>query len=374
MKGNLILDTKDLSESFVDAKTILKEYDNILTSIDYNNDIELKVKDKTVFSKIQTIENFDITYEFHKLSLGKDPEHVFISGKSDIKKCENLEYKYKIDGLYDVTKVEEIDTFYDVFSCYPVYVILSICPRKFPHTIIKFCKENDIKIIATDIYGGKYNETWMIDMFTRSFLTEFGLYNSDYITLDCKDYYKMRQSIESWKKWKSKEKIEEKNYSLSSDVDSLPLSEPKKLIHGYYDFSLGDTLKISNLEVLDRNKTCNSFLREEEISVYHKDSKKDILLNKFLDNYNITFPSDIELNHNNLCAYLRYYSSPILDDLFSRKTFKKSYNFFNGFIAVLFTAKGLSGLLARNHVILIYWKDKMRAVKLTRKEIIEFLK
>lgn len=115
------------------------------------------------------------------------------------------------------------------------YVSLNICPLNFPWSIIKYCQENNIKILGFNTFGGRINYPRLIESFTVPYLLSFSGVYSDFVFLSGNRLDLLDHETEYLSDLINREYGKE--YKMSQDVFKLP-KEPKQAIH--------TSLKLSN--------------------------------------------------------------------------------------------------------------------------------
>lgn len=165
----------------------ISSYDNIKwidTSICYNNDLYLneilrKNKKAKVISKIppQMTKEYEFMMSNHLRCLGRKRIDVMLihNSRSDWKElAEKLCDDNRIGevGVSNFT-IEQIEEFKDLIGYYPDYNEMEINVNYYDKELIEFCHNNNIKIIAYAILGGKYNARRNISKFTLPYLLTF---------------------------------------------------------------------------------------------------------------------------------------------------------------------------------------------------------
>lgn len=165
----------------------ISSYDNIKwidTSICYNNDLYLneilrKNKKAKVISKIppQMTKEYEFMMSNHLRCLGRKRIDIMLihNSRSDWKElAEKLCDDNRIGevGVSNFT-IEQIEEFKDLIGYYPDYNEMEINVNYYDKELIEFCHNNNIKIIAYAILGGKYNARRNISKFTLPYLLTF---------------------------------------------------------------------------------------------------------------------------------------------------------------------------------------------------------
>lgn len=119
------------------------------------------------------------------------------------------------------------------------YVSLNICPLNFPGSIIKYCQENDIKVLGFNVFGGRINYPRLIESFTVPYLLAFSGVYSDVVFLSGSRLDIIDPESEYLSDLINREYGKE--YKMNQDVFKLP-KEPKQAI--YTSLKLSDDLCI----------------------------------------------------------------------------------------------------------------------------------
>ena len=119
------------------------------------------------------------------------------------------------------------------------YVSLNICPLNFPYNVIKYCHDNDIKILGFNAFGGKINYPRLIESFTVPYLLAFSGVYSNVVFLSSGRLDILDSETEYLSDLINKEYGME--YNMNQDVFKLP-KEPKQAI--YTSLKLSDDLCI----------------------------------------------------------------------------------------------------------------------------------
>lgn len=225
----------------------VSNYSNIKwvdTSICYNNDLYLRNilklnKKSRIISKIppQMIGEYEFMMSNHLRCLGRDKIDIMLihNSRSDWKElAKKLESDDRVveSGVSNFT-IEQIKEYKDLMGYYPRYNEMEINVNYYDKELIEFCHNNDIKIIAYAILGGKYNARRNISKFTLPYLltfvgrlAEFVIVRSDnsHRIHDMISYLSLFKEIINEDEYKEElfEISEEKNKSITPDTYSKP--------------------------------------------------------------------------------------------------------------------------------------------------------
>ena len=193
IKGTFALGTYEIN---LMAKHELDDVFNILlpnveyidTAINYNNDYLIPTK-KKVISKIASchFDNYDFFVEGHLKSLNRDYIDIMLihSNRGDWTK---LALKMKDDKRFKKIgvsnfNVDDIKKYKKIVGNYPAYNEIEINPHYVDIETINFCKENNIKIIAYCIFGGKYHAMRNIADYSLGYLISYANNFADIVIL-----------------------------------------------------------------------------------------------------------------------------------------------------------------------------------------------
>lgn len=236
----IAIGTENLSklvyDNVFDLKKFIKKHKNIgylETSLEYDNDMLIRGKfpdDITILSRFQTTKDLEVNIEFHKHYLGY-PENmvILLPGNTEWKELKSFPITYRF-GIYD-PKLEDITDYFFALNKYPEFVSISNNPLFYQRNIIKYCRENNIKIISHDIFGGKIWAGYIRSMFPDGFLFDFSRANTDIQVLPSDDLLFLGDMVGRDEKIPVPEGL---LYTYSKDVNKLPaLDLPPMRIYGY---------------------------------------------------------------------------------------------------------------------------------------------
>lgn len=167
---------------------LLPNIEYIDTAINYNNDYLIPTR-KKVISKIASchFDSYDFFVEGHLKSLNRDYIDIMLihSNRGDWTK---LALKMKNDKRFKKIgvsnfNVDDIKKYKKIVGNYPAYNEIEINPHYVDIETINFCKENNIKIIAYCIFGGKYHAMRNIADYSLGYLISYANNFADIVIL-----------------------------------------------------------------------------------------------------------------------------------------------------------------------------------------------
>lgn len=167
---------------------LLPNVEYIDTAINYNNDYLIPTR-KKVISKIASchFDNYDFFVEGHLKSLNRDYIDIMLihSNRGDWTK---LALKMKDDKRFKKIgvsnfNIDDIKKYKEIVGNYPAYNEIEINPHYVDIETINFCKENNIKIIAYCIFGGKYHAMRNIADYSLGYLISYANNFADIVIL-----------------------------------------------------------------------------------------------------------------------------------------------------------------------------------------------
>ena len=180
-----LMSAKVLDDMF---DVLLSNVEYIDTAINYNNDYLIPTR-KKVISKIASchFDNYDFFVEGHLKSLNRDYIDIMLihSNRGDWTK---LALKMKDDKRFKKIgvsnfNVDDIKKYKEIVGNYPAYNEIEINPHYVDIETINFCKENNIKIIAYCIFGGKYHAMRNIADYSLGYLISYANNFADIVIL-----------------------------------------------------------------------------------------------------------------------------------------------------------------------------------------------
>lgn len=181
---NLMM-THELNDVF---NILLQQVEYIDTAVNYNNDYLIPTK-KKVISKIASChyDNYDFFVEGHLKSLRRSYIDIMLI-HSDRGDWTKLALKMKDDKRFKEIgvsnfNVDDIKKYKEVVGSYPAYNEIEINPHYVDIETVNFCKENNIKIIAYCIFGGKYNAMRNIADYSLGYLISYANHFADIVIL-----------------------------------------------------------------------------------------------------------------------------------------------------------------------------------------------
>lgn len=196
---NIILGSWEFNADTYSAyNKLLNEFEIswIDTAISYDNAIGIRKlieeSNLKVLSKIAPQMNFDFDLFFngHLSELGRNFIDLMLVHNNrcnwiplvdSLIRYKDLGYIKEI-GVSNFTR-EDLEKFNQHYGYYPKYNELEINPLYTPIEDIKFCKSNNIELIAYCVLGGKYNADRLIKLFTLNGLVSYAFKYADYIIL-----------------------------------------------------------------------------------------------------------------------------------------------------------------------------------------------
>lgn len=182
-----LLSKEDFSYVINKLSTVCKYVD---TAINYNNDYLFSdIQNKTIISKIAPCQTdyFDFLLTNHLKCLKKSKIDIMLihNNRQDYTKLIKLiENDNRIihRGVSNFN-IADLKVYKSVAGHYPEYNEIEINPEYTDCETIKFCKENNIKIIAYCILGGKYNAMRYITKYSLSYLMSYAAHYADIVIL-----------------------------------------------------------------------------------------------------------------------------------------------------------------------------------------------
>lgn len=234
--GGVGIDTSGINE-IPSSDDIFKDVKYIHTNIGKGNDTMLKnliPEDAYLITTVNFIDQLDTAVNNHINELGRDKIDLLLIDSN----CRLEDYIDDINNLIisgavtevgisnpkSVERLEELEKCISKIS----YVSLDICPLKFPYSIIKYCRENDIMIAGFNPFGGKVNYSRVIASFSIPYLLSFISAYSDIVFLSSYNLENVVYKIEYLSDLIGRNYGKE--FVMTQDVDKL-LKEPKKAIH-----------------------------------------------------------------------------------------------------------------------------------------------
>lgn len=180
-----LMTTYELNDVF---DILLQSAEYIDTAINYNNDYLIPAK-KKVISKIASChyDNYDFFVEGHLKSLRRSYIDIMLI-HSDRGDWTKLALKMKDDTRFKQIgvsnfNVDDIKKYKEIVGRYPAYNEIEINPHYVDIETVNFCKENNIKIIAYCIFGGKYHAARNIADYSLGYLISYANHFADIVIL-----------------------------------------------------------------------------------------------------------------------------------------------------------------------------------------------
>ena len=214
-----------------------ESFQYIHTSISSGNDTTIKggiTSSHILITSIDFLDSCDVAVMRHLDELGKDKVDLLLVD-SDCKVEDNVDIlnnliisgfvsEVGIKNPKSVKRLEELRKKISEIS----YVSLDICPLCFPWSIIKYCQENNIKILGFNPFGGRINYTRLIEGFSVPYLLSFISAYSDIVFLSGSRLDLISTESEYLLDLINREYGKE--FVITQDVNKL-LKDPKKAVN-----------------------------------------------------------------------------------------------------------------------------------------------
>ena len=159
------------------------------TAINYNNDYILRNYNMSIISKIAPCHYpyYEFMISNHLKWLNRDSIDIMLihSNRGDwyeLAKKLVTDTRFKEIGVSNFN-IDDIQKFKQITGQYPKYNEIEINPQYVDELTINFCKDNNIKIIAYCILGGKYNAMRFVANYSLPYLVQFASNLADIIIL-----------------------------------------------------------------------------------------------------------------------------------------------------------------------------------------------
>jgi Aldo/keto reductases, related to diketogulonate reductase len=204
--GTYELETLPTSDLGRICHLVDKEKINVIdTSISYNNDWLLRklfpLEKRFIISKIapQMTDHYESFVSHHLRRLGVDRIDLMLihNPRSEWRKlAESMrrDPRFKEIGTSNFG-IKDLEEYKKVLGAYPIHNQIEINPMYCDLELIKFCRDNKIKVSAYAILGGKYNAPRYISNYTLQGLLSFARANSDYLILRADNGSQMEQLL-----------------------------------------------------------------------------------------------------------------------------------------------------------------------------------
>lgn len=207
---------------FNNLTTVSKYID---TAVNYNNDYLLSnYKDIQIISKLAPchFESYEFLVKNHLKCLQRDYIDIMLI-HSDRGEWQPLAEKMVNDGRFRHVgvsnfSVEGIKEFRRLFGKFPEYNEIEINPRYVDIETINFCKENNIKLIAYCIFGGKYNAMRYVADFSVPYLIAFAAHYADIVIIRADSHRQTNAFVEAIK-----------SYEIPNDISFEPVADTKSM-------------------------------------------------------------------------------------------------------------------------------------------------
>lgn len=175
------------------------------TSVCYNNDylVGRVFSDFNIISKFppQMTSYYEEFMSSHLENLGVEEVDIMLihNPRTDWLYLANLmetDLRIKEVGVSNF-KIEDLKEYNQAMGHYPKYNEIEINPNYYDAELIKFCKDNNIKIIAYAIFGGKYNAMKNIATYTLPVLLSLAKSVADLVILRVDSLTQFSQFLQS---------------------------------------------------------------------------------------------------------------------------------------------------------------------------------
>lgn len=279
------LDTSKLSYDY----NLLKNYKYVHTRIQSGNESYLKHylnDDNILITTVDFLDQIETIIPRHLSELGRDKIDLLLID-SNCKIEDNIDpiNNLLISGLIgevgisnpSIKRLEELKNSISQISS----VSLDLCPLNFPYNVISYCKENDIKIIGFNPFGGRFNYPRLIESFTVPYLLSFISVYSDLVFLSTNNREVLQSETEYLLDLIGKEYGKE--FNMSKDVFKLS-SDFKRVV--YTNLKIGDmSIPLNSPETIFSYPELSFNLGSSEL-VKPVEEEKDTLTQNVYDLYN----------------------------------------------------------------------------------------
>lgn len=350
----LALGTSGMSPLLVSPEKLEKKIKNLkYVEVSVEDDTDLKLRGTLgnlgVILRAQHLELLSMIVDANKFCLGnKNIDILLLPGKVDprfyIDELEELKSKVKKRGVWiEEDNVSLIKQYEEVIKI--SYVCVPINPMFYPKEVIDYCKSNDLKIIATDIYGRFYQDQ-MIDSFTRQFLDEFAMANSDIVITGSRNFETTVSSLLFMDQLAGIEVPVEKEslFTIKKSISAIKLVNPLKKVV----FPQVEVMSGVNVVALDKNTTSNPVfpvsynLGKNGSEVISISAISQSVFSKEIES--MSYPKDADITDKTRKAYSRYYSMAILQTVFKPKDWKMTVTIGSDFDTITMERTHLSWL------------------------------
>lgn len=351
--------TKNLSKLFfhvLSFRKFLKSLNNVGIVISPEDGVDWEISgsipEKTkVYSLLPKTKEVKTIIDSQKLAIGYfNITPIVFFGSLDYEEIKG----YTEIGLYGISGVDDIKEFEEKSERKPDFIRISINPLKYPKEIINYCRTNNIKIMATDVFGSDILREYYKKLFPETFLQAFGEYNSSILEIPGDDPYFIKDVYSRYGKTPTEST---KLLEYSKDVDKVPsLKIPGKKIHQYLDIEVKD---LGDLMIESDTGKFSLKPIEEKFNIGEPIWEDDLI------------PGDIDTSDKKLMGVLhRYHVLPKLSEMYSSTIWKPVFTkIYSDFWAIKMIPKSWLGWFWKEHY---YWliSGKLWKIPLSKHEIL----
>lgn len=315
-----LTDTKNISVSMYDL--ILKESDDLLCSIGYNNDYLLRGNIKSgrsVFTSISSLYEYETLMKFHLTTIQKSKVDTILLEPTDMDEV-SLTAVARANvareiGLKD-PEIKDIGFYKTFMGIYPSHVLITVNPLKFPKGVIDFCQENKIKVIGYDIYGPGEN---LIPQWGIGYLTSFAAFHCDSICIPSQVGYEKFMYMKKISEELIDSEVPEENitnFEMAKDIN-IQKTPPQQLVSYFLRYN-GSTINIGFPEDIPTETDIEFSVgtTEDPEHILPQETFTDIEKNASILILSAMSESDIN-SEAEMQAYVRYISLMIIQEEFS---------------------------------------------------------
>lgn len=324
-------------QSKTEQHFILSKFRNkvkyIDTAIDYNNDYILTskvTKGYKIISKISFCHysNYEFFVSNHLKCLGRDNIDIMLIHSNrgewiDLAKRINEDNRFIEVGVSNFTK-EDILKYKEVVGKFPAYNEIEINPYYLNKETIDFCKDNEIKIIAYAILGGKYASWRNVADFGLPNLISFAANYSDIIIIrpnSLREALEFNDIITNYKSIETIESVALDNKTIEPMNYKIPSYTKTYLGKLTYHTACGKNIGQLKEKILDISLPSYEMLGDYKVYIRYlfrqdySDISKNVYDYDFLigddNNYYVVYLYDEEgrltkVNHNSKIEVKRY--------------------------------------------------------------------
>ena len=234
------------------------------TAIDYNNDYVLRrFKDIPIISKISFChyDNYEFFVSNHLKALDREYIDIMLIHSNrgqwtELAKKIINDKRFKHVGVSNFTK-EDIIKYYEVTGKLPEYNEIETNVNYIDKETIDYCRENNIKIIAYCILGGKYKAMSNIAEYSLPYLMQFAANNSDILILRPDSIRHTNEFIDVVENYQDLRENEYRLYNISKTIEPMKYTV-KRIVRRYMN-------KPSYYIACGKNRDITNSLKEERL-------------------------------------------------------------------------------------------------------------